>query len=539
MSTSPLAPSCPRSMTPNGARDAAQAGAVATLRRFASPLVLGLAIIALAAAVRLVQLGEPSLTGHEARQVNATLEDGFAQPRSLPVLIGLMNRSLAGLSGRSEFVVRLPYALAGIAGVALLFEFCRRRIDPCTAVFVAGVAAVHPVLLTTSRSISLGSIEAMFAVALLWVGLNAFSKPTRHSLATFAGVSVLALACTFTSVLLIAAWLPLLFWAVRRPARAQDRTVRLWPSALAATAVVVAACWVWFWWFDGGVNAPTLSRAQEVPFRIWPWGFAVGQIASWCIDVAYGMVGYARIGTWLAGPLDWMVGGLSVIAAVFGCGLLWQRCRILLAWGSLVVVGIGLTLVIDHPVLATLNTLVFLFPLVCICVGSGLAVLMRRAKRTVVTVGLILAALLLPGQHAVRAGMIDPAKPEHLRPIFQYIADHQQPGDAVFVWHQAVDAFYFYWNDPLTPVHIQPPEDPTIKVQFRRGDFLKQLDAFVAQHGRVWLVFAHGGDQDKMSYLTRLERYVKEFGVYRLADVYSLGDVSARLLLDATLDDAT
>lgn len=534
MSTSRFASPYPSPSLPFGTDTAHRAGALAGLQRFCTPVVMGLTIVIFAAALRLIQLGEPSLTGHEARQVNATYQDGYAQPRSLPILIGLMNRTIAGLSGHSEFAVRLPYALAGVLCVALLFGFCRRHLDTGVAVLAAGVAAVHPVLLTSSRSIGLGSLEAMFAVALLWAGLSAYSKPTRRSLVTFVAVSLAALACTFTSVLLIAAWLPMLLWATCQPASARDQPARLWPSSIACLACLVAAGWAWLWWLNAGPNAQPLSRAHEVPFRIWPWGFALAQLTDWGADLAWGIMGYARTEPWLGKPLTWIVVGLSLLATVWSLGPIWQRCRALLGYAVLLAVAIGLALTVDHPSLQVFNTLVFLFPLICILVGAGLVAMVQRGRRVAVTLALIVGLLLLPGQQAVRASIIQPAKPQHLRPIFGYIADHRQPGDAVFVWHEAVDAFYFYWHHPTTPVHLQPPEDATIHVQFRRGDFLKQLDDLVAQHGRVWLVFMHGQDPKKMSYLTRLKQYVTDFGIYRIVDEYTVGDASAHLLQDDT-----
>ncbi|MFQ5489887.1 MAG: hypothetical protein ACE5GE_04115, partial [Phycisphaerae bacterium] len=211
-----------------------------------------------------------------------------------------------------------------------------------------------------------------------------------------------------------------------------------------------------------------------------------------------------------------------------------KKSLILSAMIILLLAAIGLALLIDHPLLEMLQSLVYLYPLICICVGTGLWVMLQRVKHPALAIALIGGVLLLPGQHAVRAEMIGPATPQHLRPILQYIAANKQSTDAVFVWHEAVDAFRFYWHDRTGPVYLQPPEDPSVKVQFRRGDFLKQIDAAVARQGRVWLVFTHGWDDDKMSYLTRLQKYATEFEVYTLSHEHTVGDASARLLRDAT-----
>ena len=109
-------------------------------------MVAIVAIVAVAAFLRLYNLGYDSIGHDEGGRVNWTHHGALAESRRLPPLNTLTFYTLQHFVGRSEFIVRLPSALAGIALVLFLYLFVRRLVDQRAAVLVSALVACHPVM---------------------------------------------------------------------------------------------------------------------------------------------------------------------------------------------------------------------------------------------------------------------------------------------------------------------------------------------------------------------------------------------------------
>jgi hypothetical protein len=80
-----------------------------------------------------------------------------------------------------------------------------------------------------------------------------------------------------------------------------------------------------------------------------------------------------------------------------------------------------------------------------------------------------------------------PSTPEHLRPVLEQIAERQRPGDALWVYYGAGQAYSYYSKSISLRADVQVATcdraDPR--------DLLRQVDVERGR-ARVWILLAHG-----------------------------------------------
>lgn|GEM_PF-2947103 len=479
---------------------------------------IAVAVLVFASVVRLADLGERSLTHDEAWRANWSHHGGADEILHFPPLQFLLGCMIQHGIGRSEFVLRLPYALAGIACVIILYEFTRRTIDGRSAVFVAAVVAVHPVLVAYSRVFKVFGLEAMMSALLVWAGFATFHRFTRRNLLVFLAVAITGLGLTFTSSLLIAAWTPLLIWSATRGDTPGDNQ-RASPGTLLWVLGVIFVFGIgWYCWLSGSSHTDRFATYHEHTFHVWPESYAAPVLLHWFLRSAYGAIRYALGMELVWSPLSWVIGTAELLVVGASIGVLWRRARVLLCFVPFLFFVTALAAALRQWPLAALHTSTFLVPPVAIAVGCGLAAMVGRLGRSIPTAMLLAVCLFIPAARAVKASIISVSKPEHVRPVLEYVSERKQPGDAVFVYYAADDAFEFYWRDATVPVLVQPRSD--------RGHverFTERFDRFIADHGRVWLVFAKDWDAEQADYVHYLT------GRYRLLDACESCDASGHL----------
>ncbi len=486
------------------------------------PLTLvALGIFIFASAVRLANLGERSLTHDEAWRANWSHHGGMDEARRTPPLQYAMNWTIQHVVGRSEFVLRLPYALAGIVCVVVLFEVTRRTVHVHAAVFVAAVAAAHPALVGYSRALKVFSLEAMMSALLIWAGLETYQRFTRRNLFLFLVVAVVGIGLTFTTSLMITAWTPLLVWAALRGDIADQGPRASLRTLLGVLGVIALFGAGWYWWLAGCPYRAMVVQYHTQTFDSWPAAYAPVELAGWMVRSAFGATRYA-IGMELVWtPLNWVIGTMTMLALSASVVTLWQRARPLVVFIALLFPVAFVAAALRQWPMAALPMSTYLVPPAVIAIGCGLATLVRPLGRSVPSAVILGVCLALPAARAVKATMVAPSMSEHVRPVFAYISAHKQPGDAVFIYYGVSDASEFYWHDAKTPALVQPGSD---RGQLER--FMQRFDGFIAEHGRVWFVFTHDWGSERANYMSFLT------GHYRLLDAYENSDASGHLFTD-------
>jgi mannosyltransferase len=209
--------------------------------RMATATRVVVALVALAAVLRLATLGQQSYWYDEAVTVHL-VHDSFAgmlhripQSESTPPLYYVLAWVWARIAGTGEVGLRSLSALAGIATVPLLYLAGRRLAGQVAGLIAAGLAAVSPFLIWYAQEARAYALVVLLCAASLLLYLRAREHPTAGRLAACAAVSGAAVATHYFAVFVVVAEMALLLADTRY--RARIRAV----AAGAGVAVVVAA----------------------------------------------------------------------------------------------------------------------------------------------------------------------------------------------------------------------------------------------------------------------------------------------------------
>ncbi len=494
-------------------------------------------IVTAAAFLRLHSLGYDSFGHDESWRANWADHGGLAEARRFPPLKIVALHHIQRAFGRSEFALRLPYALAGIGCVVVVYFFTRRYVDEGSGLLASSVAAVHPILVNYSREIKVFSIEALMCVVLLWAGYEAWHKRMSRQLTIFLICVLFGLGFTYTGPLITAAWIPVLAWAyLRKP----QNGPRLAGSFLAMAAVFTLGAGACYAWYQGGAALNALRDYYDIQETTWPTAHTPIALAMWAAISVKGIFQYVLDVRYEWPPTSWCIATVQLLAIALSAGVLWKRCRPL----CIVLAILALEVLVSGAMrlwpIGRLRTMTFLIPIISIAIGCGLyrfVCMTRWAPATFALVGLCIGLPTIRTAHGI---FIAPQTTEHIRPAIAHIKSNIQPGDAVFVYYGASDAFEFYagidevlrvpddtgsvrfvdvnWRGIDVPVLVEPVSD--------RQDmttFAERFNAWSAQHNRVWFLFSHNWLHERAEWVAHLEHD------YELADRIETTNASAHL----------
>jgi 4-amino-4-deoxy-L-arabinose transferase-like glycosyltransferase len=193
-------------------------------------------IVVLAAMLRLVGLGSRSLwldEGAEYDVIRGSFGHVFervAHRESTPPLSYVYEWLCTKAIGTSEFALRLPFALAGIALVVVMFLAARALAGERAGLFAAALAACNPMLIWHAQDARSYSLVALFLAGTIWA-------LARGRLWWWAGLAAAAIVTHYFAIFVVA---PEAAWLLRHNGRAAWRFVAVPAVALVPLAVLAA-----------------------------------------------------------------------------------------------------------------------------------------------------------------------------------------------------------------------------------------------------------------------------------------------------------
>ena len=476
-------------------------------------------VIGLAAVVRLAHLGHSSLTGDEAARAHNAWSASWDLVRWFPPLQYAILWTTRHAVGESEFVLRLPNALAGLACVVVLFLFVRKHVDPWSGVCVATVAAFHAELLIYSRMIKEFSIEALMCALVTWMGVEAYQTLTRKRLLAFLSVALLSIGLTYTGPLVAGSWVMVLAWGAAR--NHAERRRRLTDLACLVGVLTLAGV-LSLLWFSGAHHRGDASVWYGGFGGAWPKDYHIATLAQWFARQSYGalqfLLGIKRIWWGFEPPADTLIAGFGIMLAAASVSGLWRRLpsfcvASMLIFGFTVAAG-ALKLWPYGPY----HMMSFLVPFMCILIGCGLRGIAGKLGPSLSFATIVVMCVLIPGARAVRDTVITPSETQQLGPVLQYVDQHVQPGDGIFAYYATEPALRYYWKRDDIDILFQPRD--------HRGhlkEFAQLFESFMGDHERVWFVFTHTWYDEQDVWVA----YLKER--YRLVDSLVVSDAFTHL----------
>lgn len=395
-------------------------------------LALG-GLLLLATLLRLYGLGEQPVWCDETYFWLMAQHDGWAATvlqtivqDVYPPLHFLLLHAL-GLFTTDLFWVRLPMALAGVAGVGVLWSLLRRHFSPRAALMGGALAAVSPLLIYHGQEMKMYSLLGLLLLLLLDECLRCLQDPRRPwgRLALWAALAVYTF---YLSLIIWACFFAAALWVKRR----QLRDLR--PFVL-------------------GFGVAGLAFLPWAPFFLKSVIMNGGSVMNLLMEriVLYSFQNFS-LGFWAQPWLAWaslpLFGGLIAWGlAARGQGDGWAQRYLLLAC-------LG-------PLLLSWTASMLLKPtysdramLVCAYAWLGLAGI--GLARLPKALGAVLAALALAlPLHQLWRYHHDPlTKRADLRPAWSQVLAQWQPGDAIF--HEDITSHY-----PFKFFTLQEARDPT------------------------------------------------------------------------------
>jgi len=461
-------------------------------------MVVGL--MALAALLRLFALDAESLWFDETYSVAFASTDlswlSVLRPGGVPfaeknVYNVFMHFWLA--LGQTDFMIRLPSALFGVATVGVVFLVARRLFGRHTALWGAVLVAVAPFQIWYSQEARMYALAALFAWLSVWAALKGLDGGRRWPWLLYLVSAALGLYThSFTGFLLLALnlWIVLTFLldASRR------RSFVPW---LAANLIVLglAVPWLagtlqqrdlgWWDWVESKYGAPGLEQLLRLVSNFalgtvrpdWDWQAWIA-LASWGIALLLGLIPPARED----GRSWWLSGGQQ-----------WTLAVILAAVPVLTVFALSQFV----PMFVLRYTFAFM-PAFALLAGRGLA----RLRRPLVRWGVILP--YFAGVALILAQVYFVPQKEDWRGAAAYLTENAPPGAAIFLVDEDIRV-------PVEHYYKQPAEF----IQIWRGEVTdaelsRKIDPVRKRTDEAWLVVSHTDNDAVEQYMLHFADIVEK-----------------------------
>jgi 4-amino-4-deoxy-L-arabinose transferase-like glycosyltransferase len=444
------------------------------------------AITAVAAALRLYDIGGPSLWMDEASTAHyATVGWGafvtlVSEAQGNMSLYYLLLRPWAAL-GDSEAMLRLPSAAFSIATVPLIYLLGKRLFGTKAGIWAAALLAVHANAVSYAQE-ARGYSLLIFLVVASWLFLlRLLERPAAFNCAGYVVTTVLTPYAHFFGVFTVGAqWVGLMAW----PRRGELPWRRLLVCAAAIGLGLMPAA----------VYMLARSRGQLA----WVAPTSASKVVH-ALAFVFGTIGGRSGG--IAGPLTMAVVLLALGVSAREFARCWRTRAepfraYALAWsGLLLPFAVPVAISIFKPILEQRYLLVCL-PFVIVLAASGVDRAKSGSWRGLLGFALIATALYWDGYHFVKE------RREDWRGVTQYVVANAQAGDAIVIYspYQAPVVAYYrrrFDEQGRFPVQIYPlMHVPESQVRFKprpaAQGFDRQLVDTIAglggEHARLWLV---------------------------------------------------
>jgi hypothetical protein len=477
------------------------------------------AIIAVGVLLRLAQyaanrslwLDEAALALNIVERDYAGLLEPLDRRQTGPIgFLFLLRFAYEGLGG-SEYALRLAPLAASLVAMVGLYPLARAYISPRAVPVALGLFAVLDPLIYYSSELKQYSTDMACTVLALYGAHLALARPglIRLGLLGLAGVPLLWLSQPAAFVL-GGAGLVLGVQALR---------ARAWGRA----GVLAAVGAVWLLNFAAAYQLALRTIADYSYFeQSWSNGFAPGAGGAFALeDLRWFVMTFYGVFKYPTGLEDYAAGIAAIAAVLAGAALARRRPLHLL----LLTAPIALTLLASfmrrYPFQDRL--LFFLVPVFLLLIAEGVELLSSAWRPRWALWLLIVFTLTVEPAGVSALNLVTGRRTEELRPALEELRARVEPGDTVYVYYGAQDAFdYYTLGRPL-------PVGEVVRGVRGREDWGRYLADLGALRGRerVWFVFSHvydeGGVDERQLFLFELERS----GEAR--DRIEVGTVSAHL----------
>lgn len=417
----------------------------------------------------------------------------------------------AAAFGSSEYALRLFPIAAGVVSVVLFFFVAQVVLRPFASIVATFMFSTAIPLIFFSSNLKQYSSDVAITLFVILIALELHrSSITDQNIMKFALAPVILLFFSQAAIFSLAASGAVIFFdafiSKREDWRRRFVIVLWW-----ATAVLIAIGYSFFS-ITSADNAYLHNFWAHAFLPETGWG-------GWLWNTAQRIFAGSANANAFDGSLSYMWPGLFTVLFIYGSVIFIIKKPI---HGSLIIGPLLLPLLASAAQAYPFGTRVslFLLPLILIILVAGADDLGRLLIPH--QIGQYIPGLLLPFAVFAFSQQLPPRTQEHLRPVIQYVSDHWESEDSLWVYYGAGQAFEYYRK--LIPIsgdiHIGDcnRSDPRA--------YLHQVDV---ERGRtrVWILMAHGSGAFGFDERNLIITYLETIGL-KIDEIHApLNDLSA------------
>lgn len=437
-------------------------------------ILLVLLIITLAAQIRTYDLGGRSLWLDEVSVANwasqSSLKEVWASMGGpAPPLFVIALHYIVKFFPNNEFTLRLLPCLFGIGSLALIY-LVARRIDSKAALLTLILFSFSYPLIYYSKELKQYSGDVFFALLLVFLTERIVAKNTLRNWGLWVVFSSLALCFSHTAAFVIPGLsLVLLLQGIG----SQRRNILL--KWLLSNAVVGLMFILIFYFVIRG-------QIQDWLIAYWRGSYpdttSSKNLLFWLVRSNFMILKN------FFQPYHWLV--LLLIPVAMDDFIRTNRRRFLLYLLFPLFLALVASFLHRYPYGVT-RLMLFVTPMLFITVGQGLfrvlVALYQKKYLIALVVMVILFTWLTTSQ--IYTGFAKRVRREEMRPVIQYLERNLEPGDRIYVYYAAGEAFKYYYRGGYENV---------VRGKIHRDDideYASEIDEILETDIRVWLVFSH------------------------------------------------
>lgn len=393
-------------------------------------IVLGIALrIGLYVRNRALWLDEAFLALNLTERSFTELFDPLSYDQSAPLGFLLAVKAAMAVFGASEYGLRALPLVAGVISMPLMYVVARKSGEISALPIVLGVFALSFPLIRYASELKQYSSDVAVVLVLYTAALYALEKPgntTRNAVLAILGAG--AVWCSHPSTFVLGGiGLVLAGCALFR---------KEWPALGWIMGAIV------FWSISFGLNYWISLRfyAGNEALRSWwtsaymPFPPSSPTAVKWLLWTFVSLFEH---------PLGLALPGLGALAFLVGSGVLWRRRPVVLAMLlTPMFLALAASALQRYPF--TERFLLFLAPALALVVAAGVREIVAKTWPRSHLIVYAFVALLFAQPVLVAANELYKPAPEGVRPLVRHLAEHQAPGDGLYLYHWAQYEIRYY-----------------------------------------------------------------------------------------------
>lgn len=435
--------------------------------------LLALLIITLAAQIYTYDLGGRSLWLDEASVANwasqSSLKEVWASIGPAPPFFVIAVHYIVKFFPNNEFTLRLLPCLFGIGSLVLIY-LVARRIDSKAALLTLILFSFSYPLIYYSKELKQYSGDVFFALLLVFLTERVVTRDTLGNWSLWVVFSSLALCFSHAAAFVIPGLsLVLLLQGIG------SRRRNILPKWLVSSAIV-GFVFILIFYF--------VIRHQIQDWLVAYWKGFYPDTTSGKNLLFWLVRSHFTILKSFFQPNDWLA--LLLIPVAMDYFIRTNRRRFLLYLLFPLFLALVASFLHRYPYGVT-RLMLFATPMLFVAMGQGLfrVLVTLYQKKYLVALVVMVILFIWPTISHIYTDFAKPVRKEEMRPVIQYLEKNLEPGDRIYVYYGAREAFRYYYHGSYKNV---------MWGKLHRGDINKyasEIDKILERDIRVWFVFSH------------------------------------------------